>query len=73
MIDSVYPRATVSNAPQLPVLDNDIVIDETPIEVNDNFTPIENQPLNVQKIDKFGGSFNSAFAAARRSGLDEFT
>jgi hypothetical protein len=30
-------------------------------------------PLQVEKIDTFGGSFNSAFAAARKSGLDEFT
>lgn len=30
-------------------------------------------PMQVEKIDTFGGSFNSAFAAARKSGLDEFT
>lgn len=72
IIDTAYPRAQAS-APQLPVIDTDFEIEDTPIEINDTFTPIENTPLNVQKIDKFGGSFDSAFGAARRSGLDEFT
>lgn len=72
MIDTAYPRAQAST-PQLPVIDTNFEIEDTPIEINDTFTPIENPSLNVQKIDKFGGSFNSAFAAARRSGLDEFT
>ena len=72
MIDTAYPRAKAS-APQLPVIDTNFEIEDTPVEINDTFTPIENPSLNVQKIDKFGGSFNSAFAAARRSGLDEFT
>jgi hypothetical protein len=72
MIDTAYPRARAS-APQLPVIDTNFEIEDTPIEINDTFTPIENPSLNVQKIDKFGGSFDSAFGAARRSGLDEFT
>lgn len=71
IIDTAYPRAQAS-VPQLPVIDTNFEIEDTPIEINDTFTPIENQPLNVQKIDKFGGSFNSAFGAARRSELDKF-
>jgi len=67
------PVVTNQPTPQLPVLDTNIEIEDVPIEINDTFTPIENQPLNVQKIDTFGGSFNSAFGAARRSGLNEFT
>lgn len=73
IIDTAYPRATEAvtpNIPQLPVLD-DITIDETPIEFN-TFVPIDNN-IDVQKMDTFGGSFDNAFGAARRSGLDEFT
>lgn len=73
IIDTAYPRAieaVTPNIPQLPVLD-DITIDETPIEFNDTFVPIDNK-VNVRKIDTFGGSFNSAFGAARRGELDKF-
>lgn len=70
LIDQAYPRA---KGPELPVLDENIEIDDTPVEINDSFVPLENEPINVKKIDTFGGSFNSAFGAARRSGLDEFT
>ena len=59
--------------PQLPVLDTDIVIEDEPIVINDNpFTNLDSSMPTVQKIDRFGGNFNSAFAAARRSGLGEF-
>ena len=58
--------------PQLPVLE-DVVIEDEPIVINDNsFTNLDSSIPTVQKIDRFGGSFNSAFAAARRSGLGEF-
>lgn len=70
IIDQAYPRA---KGPELPVLDENIEIDDTPIEINDSFVPLKNEPINIEKIDTFGGSFDSAFGAARRSGLDEFT
>lgn len=79
IIDSVYPRAkeepqiVSKQIPQIPVLDTNIEIENVPIEINDSFVPLENEPINVKKIDTFGGSFNSAFGAARRSDLDEFT
>jgi hypothetical protein len=58
--------------PQLPILD-EIVIEDTPILVNDRpFTTINASAPIIQKIDRFGGSFNDAFASARRSGLDKF-
>jgi hypothetical protein len=58
--------------PQLPVLE-DIVNEDEPITINDNlFDNLDVSIPTVQKIDRFGGSFNSAFAAARRSGLDKF-
>lgn len=57
--------------PQLPVLE-DVVIEDEPIVINDVFQNLDTTPLSVQKMDKFGGSFSSAFGAARRSGLDEF-
>lgn len=47
--------------------DEPIVIDNTPIDVGNIATP------SIQKMDNFGGSFSSAFGAARRSGLNEFT
>lgn len=47
--------------------DEPIVIDNTPIDVGNISTP------SIQKMDNFGGSFSSAFGAARRSGLNEFT
>lgn len=57
--------------PQLPVLE-DVVIEDEPIVINDVFQNLDTTPLSVQKMDKFGGSFSSAFGAARRSGLREF-
>lgn len=76
IIDTAYPRAQASESQpsvsQPPVLDTNFEIEDVPIEVNDTFIPIENQPLTVEKIDKFGGNFNDAFAAARRSKLDSF-
>lgn len=77
IIDSVYPRAkeepqvVSQQIPQIPVLDTNIEIEDIPIEINDTFIPVENS-VNVQKIDKFGGNFDDAFAAARRSKLDSF-
>ena len=77
IIDSVYPRAkeepliVSQQTPQIPVLDTNIEIEDIPIEINDTFIPVENS-VNVQKIDKFGGNFDDAFAAARRSKLDSF-
>lgn len=65
IIDAVYPRA------QLPVLD-DVVIDEEPIIIDDSqFVPL-NVNTNINPM-AFKGSFNSAFAAARKGGLNEFT
>lgn len=61
------------NMPQIPVLSTDIEIEDEPITINDNlFTNLDSSMPTVQKIDRFGGNFNSAFAAARRSGLGEF-
>lgn len=58
--------------PQLSILD-EIAIEDTPILVNDRpFTTIDASAPIIQKIDRFGGSFNDAFASARRSGLNEF-
>lgn len=77
IIDSVYPRAkeelqiVSQQTPQIPVLDTNIEIEDVPIEINDTFIPGENL-VNVQKIDRFGGNFDDAFAAARRSKLDSF-
>lgn len=77
IIDSVYPRAkeepliVSQQTPQIPALDTNIEIEDIPIEINDTFIPVENS-VNVQKIDKFGGNFDDAFAAARRSKLDSF-
>ena len=66
------PVNTPVSVPQLPVLE-DVVIEDEPIVINDNsFTNLDSSIPTVQKIDRFGGSFNSAFAAARRSGLGEF-
>ena len=71
-----YADSSPVNMPPLPTLyDNiDIEIADDPILNNDEFfTPLDSSIIpTVQKIDRFGGSFNSAFAAARRSGLDKF-
>lgn len=76
IIDTAYPITQASESQpsvsQPPVLDTNFEIEDVPIEVNDTFIPIENKPLTVEKIDKFGGNFNDAFAAARRSKLDSF-
>lgn len=72
MMNSQTPGNT---PPPLPTLyDNvDIEIEDAPIVINDNpFTSLDSSIPTVQKIDRFGGDFNSAFAAARRSGLDKF-
>ena len=59
--------------PQIPVLSTDIEIEDEPIVINDKpFTNLNSSVPTVQKIDRFGGNFNSAFAAARRNGLDKF-
>lgn len=77
IIDSVYPRAkeepqvVSQQTPQIPVLDTNIEIEDIPIEINDTFIPLD-KSINVQKIDKFSGSFDDAFASARRSKLDSF-
>ena len=56
----------------LPAFD-DIVIEDEPIVINDkSFTNLDTSVPTVQKIDRFGGNFNSAFAAAKRNGLDKF-
>lgn len=61
------------NMPQIPVLSTDIEIEDAPIVINDNpFTNLDSSIPTIQRIDRFGGNFNSAFAAARRSGLGEF-
>lgn len=74
IIDSAYPRAYGSTAPQLPVLNDDIDIEDIPIDLPTGGIDMSKFSVpNVKKIDTFGGSFNSAFAAARRSGLSEFT
>lgn len=75
IIDTAYPRAYGSAAPQLPVLNDDIDIEDTPIDLptGGGIDMSKFSVPNVKKIDTFGGSFNSAFAAARRSGLSEFT
>lgn len=73
MMNSQTPGATPM--PPLPTLyDNiDIEIADDPILNNDEFfTSLDSSIPTVQKIDRFGGNFNSAFAAARRSGLDKF-
>ena len=57
--------------PQLPVLE-DVIIEDEPIVIDEGFTKLDSSTPTVQKIDRFGGNFNSAFAAARRSGLGEF-
>lgn len=57
--------------PQLPVLE-DVVIEGEPIVMDSGFTKLDSSIPTVQKMDRFGGNFNSAFAAARRSGLGEF-
>lgn len=71
-----YADNSPVNMPPLPTLyDNiDIEIADDPILNNDEFfTPLDSSIIpTVQKIDRFGGNFNSAFAAARRSGLGEF-
>lgn len=68
-----YADNSPVNMPQIPVLSTDIEIEDTPITINDNtFTNLNSSMPTVQKIDRFGGNFNSAFAAARRSGLGEF-
>ena len=60
------------SAPQLPVLD-DIVIEDDPITINDiSFDNLDTSIPSMQKIDRFGGNFNSAFSAARNSGLSKF-
>lgn len=64
-------REYADNSPTLPVLD-DITIEDPTIEFNDSFTPLEKNPLNLKKVDHFGGSFNSAFASARKQGFDKF-
>lgn len=59
-------------APQLPVL-NDVVIEDEPIVINDiSFDKLDTSVPSMQKIDRFGGNFNSAFSAARKSGLSKF-
>ena len=66
------PVNRYASTPQLPILD-EVVIEDTPLLVNDRpFTTINASVPTIQKIDKFGGSFNDAFASARRSGLNEF-
>ena len=65
------PVNRLTPMPQLPVLE-DVVIEDEPIVINDVFQNLDTTPLSVQKMDKFGGSFSSAFGAARRSGLREF-
>lgn len=77
IIDAIYPRAkeepqiVSQQTPQIPVLDTNIEIENIPVEINDTFIPSE-KSVKVQKIDKFGGNFDEAFAAARRSKLDSF-
>ena len=70
-----YADSSPVNMPPLPTLyDNiDIEIADDPILNDDEFfTSLDSSIPTVQKIDRFGGNFNSAFAAARRSGLKEF-
>ena len=70
-----YADSSPVNMPPLPTLyDNiDIEIADDPILNDDEFfTNLNSSMPTVQKIDRFGGNFNSAFAAARRSGLGEF-
>ena len=70
-----YADNSPVNMPPLPTLyDNiDIEIADDPILNDDEFfTNLNSSMPTVQKIDRFGGNFNSAFAAARRSGLGEF-
>lgn len=55
----------------LPKINNDIEFDDNDIVIDDTFTPLANTPT-VQKIDRFGGSFNSAFRSARNSELGKF-
>lgn len=61
-----------SPIPQLPVLNTDIDIEDAPLAIDNPFTNLDSSMPTVQKIDRFGGNFNSAFAAARRSKLDKF-
>lgn len=59
---------------KLPVLDDNIVIEDEPINIEN--TPInlgEDKGLNIGPMDTFYGSFDDAFASARRSKLKEFT
>ena len=59
--------------PKIPLLSTDIEIEDEPIVINDKpFTNLDASVPTVQKIDRFGGNFNSAFAAAKRNGLDKF-
>lgn len=58
---------------ELPVLDDNIVIEDEPINIEN--TPVnlgEDKGLNIGSMDTFYGSFKDAFASARRSGLDSF-
>lgn len=72
VVSSAYPVAVEdTTVPQLPVLD-DVVIDDEPMIINESFSPMQSSQPTIQKMDRFGGNFNSAFAAARRSGLDKF-
>lgn len=78
VIDRMYDYADnpvplgSQTTPTLPVLNDDIEINDYNIEVADNFTPISNTIPQVQKMDRFGGSFNSAFRSARNSELSKF-
>lgn len=69
MIDTAYPRAKEEPMPSMPELNYDIEIEEEPIEINDEFVPAEDKPFDVSLM----GSFNQAFGAARKRGLNEFS
>lgn len=72
IIDKAYPRATVE-VPKTPILYEEVNIEEFPeLTVEDTFKSLDTKSPNVQMIDKFGGTFNSAFSTARRHGLREF-
>lgn len=67
-------RQSIINSYTPKVVFEDIEIEDEPIEIEDvDFGDLDTSVPEIKKIDSFGGSFNSAFAAARRSGLDEFT
>ena len=68
-VNTQTPINTPAPIPKLPVLDDNVVIENEPIVINDNlFTNLDSSLPTVGLM----GSFNKAFRQARNRGLDKF-